>query len=50
MTIKSAPRRVSKPPTEVAMRQPRAVVSNSAIACRKTGKQGAPVLPLRPGG
>jgi hypothetical protein len=34
MTIRSAPRPVSTPPTEVAMRQPFAVVSNSAIACR----------------
>ena len=34
MTIRSAPRPVSTPPTEVASRQPCAVVSNSAIACR----------------
>ncbi len=33
MTIRSAPRPVSTPPTEVASLKPRAVVSNSAIAC-----------------
>src|SRR5215471_17775211 len=34
MMIMSAPRPVSTPPTEVAMRQPCAVVSNSGTACR----------------
>jgi hypothetical protein len=34
MTMRSAPRPVSTPPTEVASRQPCAVVSNSAIAAR----------------
>jgi hypothetical protein len=32
--IRSAPRPVSTPPTEVASRQPYAVVSNSGIAAR----------------
>jgi hypothetical protein len=32
MTIKSAPRPVSTPPTEVATREPWAVVSNSGTA------------------
>jgi hypothetical protein len=34
MMIRSAPRPVSTPPTEVASRQPCAVVSNSGIAAR----------------
>src|SRR5262249_15758164 len=33
MTIKSAPRPVKTPPTEVATREPCAVVSNSGAAC-----------------
>ena len=33
MMIQSAPRPVSTPPTEVASRQPRAVVMNSVTAC-----------------
>jgi hypothetical protein len=44
MTMMSAPRPVSTPPTEVASRHPWAVVSNSDTAChREAGGKGLPV-------